>query len=101
MTLPYPRGELLPDTPTLIDEGYDVELTNWRGVVAPTDISDADADALTTLVTEMHDSDAWAATLEERGWADAFLVGEDFQTFLEGNIAEVTETLKTIGLVES
>ena len=93
--------ELLPDTPTLIDEGYDVELTNWRGVVAPSDISDADAEALTTLVTEMHDSDAWAATLEERGWADAFLVGEDFQAFLEGNIAEVTETLKTIGLVES
>jgi putative tricarboxylic transport membrane protein len=93
--------DLLPDTPTLIDEGYDVQLTNWRGVVAPSDISDADAEALTTLVTEMHDSDAWAETLEERGWADAFLVGEDFQAFLEGNIAEVTETLKSIGLVES
>ena len=90
---------LLPDTPTLIDEGYDVQLTNWRGVVAPPEASDADVEALTALVTEMHDSEGWATTLEERGWADAFLVGEEFQTFLDGNIAEVTETLQTIGLV--
>ena len=55
--------------------------------------------ALQDLVTEMHDSDAWAATLEEQGWDDAFLVGEEFQAFLDGNITEVTETLQTIGLV--
>jgi putative tricarboxylic transport membrane protein len=69
--------------------------------VAPSEASEADIEALTTLVTEMHDSEGWAATLEERGWADAFLVGDEFQAFLEGNIAEVTETLKTIGLVAS
>jgi len=91
--------ELLPDTPTLIDEGYDVELTNWRGLLAPGGISDAEAAALTTLVTELHDSEGWAATLEEKGWADAFLVGDEFQSFLDGSIAEVTDTLQTIGLV--
>ena len=91
--------ELLPDTPTLVDEGYDVTLTNWRGLLAPGDLGEADAEALRTLVTELHDSEAWAATLEEKGWADAFLTGEEFQSFLDGNIAEVTETLQTIGLV--
>jgi len=94
-------AELLPDTPTLIDEGYDVTLTNWRGLLAPAGVSDADIEALTTLVTEMHDSEGWTATLEEKGWADAFLVGEDFQSFLDGSIAEVTQTLQTIGLVAS
>jgi putative tricarboxylic transport membrane protein len=92
---------LLPDTPTLIDEGYDVTLTNWRGVLAPGDIDEADAAALQDLVTEMHDSDGWTAILEERGWDDAFLVGEEFQEFLDGNIVEVTETLQAIGLVSS
>ncbi len=91
--------ELLPDTPTLVEEGYDVELTNWRGLLAPGDLSAADADALTALVTELHDSPAWSATLEEKGWADAFLVGDEFRSFLEADIAEVTETLRTIGLV--
>lgn len=90
---------LLPDTPTLIDEGYDVTLTNWRGVIAPGGIDEAEVTALQDLVVEMHDSGAWADTLEERGWDDAFLLGEEFQAFLDGNIAEVTETLQAIGLV--
>lgn len=93
-------AENLPDVPTITEEGYDVTLTNWRGVLAPTDISDADREALIGLVTEMHDSDAWAEVLETRGWADAFLAGDEFATFLDENIAEVTTTLTNIGLVD-
>lgn len=95
---PGPVG-LLPDVPTLIDEGYDVELTNWRGLLAPGGIEEAEAQALRDLVTELHEADAWKTTLEDRGWDDAFLVGDEFQSFLDGNIAEVTDTLVTIGLV--
>jgi len=89
----------LPDVPTITDEGYDVVLTNWRGLLAPTDISDADRDALVAAVTELHDSPAWQTELETRGWADAFLTGDDFADYLDDNIAEVTTTLKNIGLV--
>lgn len=89
----------LPDTPTIIDEGYDVSLTNWRGVIAPPGISEADRAALIDLVTELHDSAAWTAVLEEKGWADAFLAGDEFDTFLEGDITNVVQTLKDIGLI--
>lgn len=94
-------ASLLPDTPTLIEEGYDVTLTNWRGVIAPGGIEETDAAALEDLVVEMHDSGAWSDTLEERGWDDALLVGDEFREFLDSNIAEVTDTLVAIGLVES
>jgi putative tricarboxylic transport membrane protein len=89
----------LPDTPTIIDEGYDVSLTNWRGVIAPPGISEADRAALIDLVTELHDSAAWTAVLEEKGWADAFLAGDEFDSFLEGDITNVVQTLKDIGLI--
>jgi putative tricarboxylic transport membrane protein len=92
-------AELLPDVPTITDEGYDVVLTNWRGVLAPTDISDADRDALIDVVTELRDSEGWTDELETRGWADAFLTGDEFATYLDENITEVTATLKNIGLV--
>lgn len=92
-------SELLPEVPTLSDEGYDIELTNWRGLLAPPGIDDADREALVELVTELHASDAWTKTLADKGWSDAFLVGDEFQEFLDGNITEVTETLQTIGLV--
>lgn len=92
-------SELLPDTPTITEAGYDVVLTNWRGLLAPTDISDADAQALIELVTELHDTDAWQEEMETRGWNDAFLTGADFTDYLDSNIAEVQVTLQNIGLV--
>ncbi len=92
-------AEKLPDVPTITEEGYDVVLTNWRGVLAPADISEADRDALVDVVTALHDSDAWAEQLETRGWADAFVTGDEFASYLDDNIAEVTTTLKNIGLV--
>jgi putative tricarboxylic transport membrane protein len=91
---------LLPEAPTMVDEGFDVVYTNWRGLLAPGDISDEEAQALVDLVTELHTSAGWQSTLEERGWADAFLVGEEFSSFLEENIGEVQTTLKNIGLVQ-
>lgn len=93
------RVDALPDTPTLTEAGYDVVLTNWRGVVAPGSIDDAEKEALTSAVTELAKSDAWQATLEEKAWDDAFLAGDEFDTYLDGNIAEIQTVLKDIGLV--
>jgi putative tricarboxylic transport membrane protein len=94
------RVDALPDTPTLTEAGYDLVLTNWRGVVAPGSIDDADKEALTAAVTELAESDTWQATLEENGWDDAFLAGDEFDSYLTDNIAEIQVVLKDIGLVE-
>ncbi|GAB2462463.1 Bug family tripartite tricarboxylate transporter substrate binding protein [Xylanimonas ulmi] len=94
------RDALLPDVPTLIESGYDVELTNWRGVVAPGSVDDAQRDRLIELVTGLAQSPSWRGTLEEKGWADAFLAGDEFDTYLAGNITEIQGVLKDIGLVK-
>lgn len=89
----------LPDVPTITEAGYDVVLTNWRGVIAPGGISDAEKAELVRIVTDLRDSQAWTDELETKGWTDAFLTGAEFDDFLTGNIEEVTGTLKNIGLV--
>ena len=91
---------LLPEVPTLSDEGIDIVVTNWRGLIAPGGISDEEKSALEDLVTASHDGSAWKETVETNGWTDAFLVGDEFSSFLEGDIATTQETLKTIGLIE-
>lgn len=93
------RVAQLPDVDTITDAGYDVVLTNWRGVIAPGGIDDAERAELERIVTELEESDAWKDELETRGWADAFLTGAEFDEFLTGNIGEVTTTLQNIGLV--
>ena len=94
------RSELMPDVPTLTEQGVDVTLTNWRGVVAPGNIDDAKAEELTQLVTDMHDTEDWAAVLEENAWADAFVPGEEFGTFIDEETVRVQQVLRDIGLVE-
>ncbi|WP_430591522.1 Bug family tripartite tricarboxylate transporter substrate binding protein [Humidisolicoccus flavus] len=94
------RLESLPDAPTLIESGYDVELTNWRGVLAPGNISEEDRQLLIDFVTELHGTEAWQEALTTNGWDDAFMPGDEFDTFLTANITEVQETLRTIGLTE-
>lgn len=90
----------LPDTQTLQDGGVDVVLTNWRGVVAPGNIDEAKAEQLTEVVTGLHETDAWKTTLEQNNWADAFLAGDEFRSFLEEETKTVQQTLRDIGLVQ-
>lgn len=87
------------DAPTLTEAGYDVELTNWRGVVAPPNISDEARERLLALVAEMQESEAWQAEVEERGWSDAYLAGDEFVTFLEEERQRIRGVLEDIGLV--
>lgn len=90
----------LPDTPTLQESGLDLVLTNWRGVVAPGNVDEAKADELVTLMEDLHGTDAWAQTLEENDWQDAFLAGDEFEALLTDETATVQQTLADIGLVQ-
>jgi hypothetical protein len=71
------------DVPTLREQGLDVELENWRAVVAPPDLSGAQRQALTNVVERMAHSDSWRATLTRLGWTDSYLAGVEFDRFLE------------------
>ncbi|MEV0303181.1 Bug family tripartite tricarboxylate transporter substrate binding protein [Streptomyces prasinus] len=86
------------DAPTLREAGYDVNFTNWRGIVAPPGLTDAERDQLIALVEELHDSNEWRASLKQNGWDDAFLTGEEFGEFLEAEDERVVSVLKELGL---
>lgn len=88
------------DAPTLAEAGLDVELSNWRGVVAPAEITDEQREQIVGLVSEMRDSDAWQEALEANGWTDFFQPGEEFDAFLEEESSRVETVLQDIGLIE-
>ncbi|MFI5845157.1 Bug family tripartite tricarboxylate transporter substrate binding protein [Catenuloplanes sp. NPDC051500] len=92
------RLPALPDVPTLREQGVDVELSNWRGVVAPAGISAEDEAALGTLITDMTASEAWQQTLADRGWGDATLAGPEFKQFVADEQLRVADVLAKMGL---
>jgi putative tricarboxylic transport membrane protein len=92
------RLDALPDVPTLRESGMDVELQNWRGVVAPKGISDREEQALEDLLVDMTHTDAWKNALRERGWGEATLAGQEFEDFVRAEQERVSGVLDEIGL---
>jgi putative tricarboxylic transport membrane protein len=86
------------DAPTLQDEGVDLTFTNWRGIVAPPGISEEQTQRFVDAVTEMHDSEAWQQVLEDQGWTDAFMTGDEFSEFLQSESDRVQGVLSELGL---
>ncbi|MFI9121974.1 Bug family tripartite tricarboxylate transporter substrate binding protein [Streptomyces bikiniensis] len=86
------------DAPTLREAGLDTEFTNWRGIVAPPGLSDAERDKLVALVTALHGSPQWRESMKTHGWDDAFLPGERFGDFLAEQDRRVASVLKELGL---
>jgi putative tricarboxylic transport membrane protein len=87
------------DAPTLTEEGVDLVFANWRGIVAPPGISDEDTQKWVDAITEMHDSESWQTALEDNGWTDSFLTGDDFGSFLEEETGRVEDVMTQLGLV--
>jgi len=85
--------------PTLQEQGVDVELANWRGIVAPPELSPEGRDCLVALVEQMHDSAAWQEALARYGWRDYFLAGDEFGAFLDEERERVEGILAELGLV--
>jgi putative tricarboxylic transport membrane protein len=86
------------EAPTLQDEGVDLTFTNWRGVVAAPNISDEERQRFVDAFTEMHDSEAWQTVLEEQGWTDSFVTGDEFTDYLQSESERVEGVLGELGL---
>lgn len=90
------RSEFLPEVPTLQEEGTDVVVANWRGVVAPPEISDEAAQALIDAFDKMHQSDAWKTAVERNGWVDAYMSGDEFGTYLADQATNIKSALEGV-----
>ena len=92
------RIAALPDVPTLKESGIDLVFTNWRGIVAPPEISAADKQVWIDALTKMHASQGWKDEMAKRGWTDAFVTGDEFGAFLKEQDTAVAGILTTLGL---
>lgn len=88
------------DVPTIKEQGLDVELMNWRGIVAGPGINAAQKAALSAAVEKAVKSPEWAAVRKQRGWDDAYLNADAFAANLKREQVSVKDVLTTIGLVK-
>jgi putative tricarboxylic transport membrane protein len=88
------------DIPTFIEQGINVSLANWRGVVAPPGLSGEQRAALTSLMDRLHQTPQWKSAVARYDWIDMYETGPAFDDFLKQEDARATGVLKSIGLVK-
>ena len=88
------------DIPTAVEQGVDVVAVNWRGLYVPEGISDERYDEWAAKLQAVADSDEWKATMETNGLAPFTRIGDEFQTFIDKNIADTAELSREIGIIQ-
>jgi putative tricarboxylic transport membrane protein len=88
------------DAPTLAEAGYDVVVQNWRMVAAAPGLSDEQKAAVLADIEKLNASAGWQKALADKGWANTYLAGAEFEAALAEEISTTEAVLRDIGLVK-
>ncbi len=70
------------EIPTLTEQGFPVDLANWRAVLAPPGITDEEFAELRTLLEETVATPEWQKAVERNKWTEVYLAGDEFDEFM-------------------
>lgn len=79
------------DVPTFVEQGVDLTMSNWRGLVAPPGLTPEQTAELVAIATELEGSAAWQDVIRRNKWTDSFLTGPGFADYLTEQQAEADE----------
>ena len=83
---------------TLTQQGINFTFGNWRGVLAPATLTEAERVNWLKVVDVTRAGDAWKATLVAKDWQNQTDYGKDFEAFLASQKKDITATLVSLGL---
>ena len=85
--------------PTMIEQGYNIEIGNWRGVYAPAGLTAAQRKDLTDMVLKATKSKSWAESLEKNNWTSAWMANPAFDDFVDSEFASLRATMVKSGMI--
>ncbi len=88
------------DVPTAVEQGYETVAVNWRGLYVPKNISDERFEEWGAKLQAVADSDEWKEAMAANGLAPFTKVGGDFQSWVDGVIADTEALSREIGVIQ-
>ncbi|WP_050183830.1 Bug family tripartite tricarboxylate transporter substrate binding protein [Domibacillus robiginosus] len=88
------------EIPTYKEQGIDAELTNWRGIYGPAEMSEDAKAYWEEKVAQLVDTEAWKNELEKQGWQDGYMASEDFIKLMEEEEAMYKEIYEDLGMAK-
>jgi putative tricarboxylic transport membrane protein len=84
------------DIPTWREQGLDVVEGNWRGIVGPKNLGEAEVAFWSGRLAEAVKTEAWAASLKRNFWDADFANSANSKRFLDTQYEELRSTLATL-----
>lgn len=88
------------DVPTAVEQGYDTVAVNWRGLYVPKGISDERFEEWGAMLAAVAESEEWQEAMVANGLAPFTKVGGDFQSWVDGVIADTESLSREIGVIQ-
>lgn len=85
--------------PTLIEQGINVSIGNWRGVYGAPGITPQQRDKLIEAVVKATKTRAWTETLAANNWTPALMTGEQFAQFVDEDHARLRALMVKLGML--
>ncbi|WP_111412993.1 Bug family tripartite tricarboxylate transporter substrate binding protein [Billgrantia lactosivorans] len=86
------------DIPTAVEQGYDVKWPIWRGYYMGPEVDDAAYESWVERLRDMEESDEFAQLREDQGLFPMALYGEEFDAYVQEQVAEFKALSDEVGL---
>ncbi len=94
------RLDLLPDVPTLREQGIESWVNNWRAMFGPKGMTAAQVAYWEELFAKMAATDDWKKQLAAQGWDGQFLRSAEFSHYLEKEYAATRGIMTEMGIAK-
>jgi len=91
-------AEKMNNIPSLKEQGFNVELANWRGIFGAPGITKEQQAALVKAVEAATKHASWAETLKKQDWAAYWLPGDQYGAFVQAENKRIGEILAGLSL---
>jgi putative tricarboxylic transport membrane protein len=85
---------------TLIQQGINLTFGNWRGILAPADLSAADHLNFIKVMDTVHETQSWKDVLVAKSWIDEYRSGAAFTTWLAKENKDILAVLTAFKLIK-
>lgn len=89
----------LASVPTARESGVDVTWVTWRGFYVPGEVADSTYDRWVDVLRQVGESAAWEEARTANRLHPFFMVGDEFQAFVTGQVEDFREMSREIGLL--
>jgi putative tricarboxylic transport membrane protein len=85
---------------TLLQQGVDLTFGNWRGILAPADLSAAEYLNQVKVIDALHSTPSWKSTLVAKSWIDEYRAGDAFTKWLKVENESILDVLTAFKLIK-